>query len=64
MYTKLESDMAKWLEQGIVTENDYLDAKCSREKARLNIIINAIDLIIYNDEVKLLFHAEADGVEK
>ncbi len=56
MYTKLEQDMAKWLEQGLVTKNDYLDALNSREKARINTMINAIDLIIFNDEVKLLFH--------
>lgn len=58
MYTKLTADMEKWLEQGIVTENDYLDAKNNMEKARLNILLNAIDLIIFNNEVKLLFHGE------
>lgn len=55
MYNKLESDMAQWLQQGIVTENDYLDAFNNKEKARINIMINAIDMLIYNDEVKLLF---------
>ena len=55
MYDKLESDMAQWLQQGIVTENDYLDAFNNKEKARINIMINAIDMLIYNDEVKLLF---------
>ncbi len=55
MYQKLEADMEKWLEQGIVTENDWLDAKNNREKAELNIMMNAIDLLIYNNEIKIMF---------
>ena len=60
MYTKLESDMAAWLKQGIVTESDYLDAKNNKEKARLNVMINEIEQIIFNNEVKLLFHDDAE----
>ncbi len=55
MYEKLESDMARYLKQGYVTENDYLDAKNNKEIARLNMLINAVELIICNDETKLLF---------
>ncbi|MBR4449440.1 MAG: hypothetical protein IKS30_04495, partial [Treponema sp.] len=59
LYTQLESDMKKWLSQGSVTESDYLDALNNREKARLNIMINSIEQIIYNNEVKLLFTADS-----
>lgn len=59
LYTQLESDMKKWLAQGIVTESDYLDAMNNKEKARLNIMINSIEQIIYNNEVKLLFTADS-----
>lgn len=60
MYTALEADMARWLSQGLVTESDYRDAAGNKEKARLNIMINAVDLLIYNNETKLLFHDDAD----
>lgn len=62
-YTQLESDMAKWLKQGVVTENDYLDAKNDKEKARINILVNTIDFAVFNDEVKLLFTEDADSVD-
>lgn len=55
MYAQLESDMAKWYAGGSVTESDYLDAKNSREKARINILINAVEKIIYNNNVKMMF---------
>ena len=61
-YTQLESDMAKWLRQGVVTENDYLDAKNDKERARINILVNTIDFAVFNDEVKLLF-SEDGSVE-
>ncbi len=58
MYTQLAADMEKWYSQGLVTESDLNDAVNNREKARLNVMLNAIDLLIYNDEVKLLFNTE------
>lgn len=54
-YTALEKDMANWLKQGIVTENNYLDAVNNKEKARINVLVNAIDLLIFNADVKLMF---------
>ena len=58
MYEKLEKDMATWYKQGIVTENDYLDAKDNATKAQINLLINAIDVILFNDETRLLFHTD------
>ncbi len=55
MYRDLEADMSKWLKRGIVTESDYIDAKNNMEISRINVLINAVDLIIYNNESKLLF---------
>ena len=55
MYSQLEYDMDKWLSQGSVTKSDYLDAANNRDKAQMNILINAIEKIIYNNEVKMLF---------
>ncbi len=62
-YTQLESDMAKWLRQGVVTENDYLDAKNDKERARINILVNTVDFAVFNDDVKLLFTEDADSVD-
>lgn len=55
MYSQLEYDMDKWLEQGSVTKSDYLDAANNRDKAQMNILINAVEKIIYNNNVKLMF---------
>ena len=55
MYSKLESDMKNWLNQGSVTQSDYYDAENNKKKSQLNILINAIDKIIYNNNVKMLF---------
>ena len=44
--------------RGII-DSDYLDALNNKEKARLNIMINSIEQIIYNNEVKLLFTADS-----
>ena len=58
MYEKLANDMASWYRQGIITENDYLDAKDNAAKAQINLLINAIDVILFNDETRLLFHTD------
>jgi hypothetical protein len=58
MYEKLANDMAVWYRQGIITENDYLDAKDNAAKAQINLLINAIDVILFNDETRLLFHTD------
>ena len=55
MYSQLEYDMDKWLEQGSVTKSDYLDAANNRDKAQMNILINGVEKIIYNNNVKLMF---------
>ena len=55
MYSQLEYDMDKWLSQGSVTESDYLDAANNRDKAQINILINAVEKIIYNNNVKMMF---------
>ena len=55
MYSQLEYDMDTWLKQGSVTESDYRDAENNRSKAQMNILINAVEKIIYSNEVKLMF---------
>lgn len=55
MYSQLEYDMDGWLKAGSVTKSDYVDAANSRENARINMLINAVEKIIYNNEVKMMF---------
>lgn len=64
-YIALEKDMSRWLSQGIVTENNYLDTVNNKEKARINVLTNAIDLLIFNADVKLMFvEKKIDAGEK
>lgn len=55
MYSQLEYDMDNWLKQGSVTKSDYLDAENNRNRAQMNILINAVEKIIYNNNVKMMF---------
>ena len=61
MYEKLEKDMAEWYRQGIITASDYYDSRDNRDMARLNLLINATEYIIYNNETKLLFARDDDA---
>lgn len=55
LWNQLENDEKKWFREGIVKESEYLNASANRELYRLKLMINQIDLIIYNAETKLLF---------
>ena len=55
MYERLAQETEAWYRQGIVTESDWLDARDNRSKAQINLLINAIDVILFNNETRLLF---------
>lgn len=55
MYVQLEKDMASYLKDGIITESEYLTSFANKELYRIRLLINDIDLIIYNNTTKLLF---------
>lgn len=55
LYSNLESDLAKYLKEGIITESEYNSSASNKELYRIKILMNAIDLIIFNNETKLLF---------
>ena len=55
MYVALEKDMAEYLKAGVITESEYLSSYANKEQYRINLLINDIDLIIYNNTTKLLF---------
>lgn len=55
LYSSLENDLAKYLKEGIITESEYNSSAANKELYRIKILINAIDLIIFNNQTKLLF---------
>ncbi len=60
MYKNLTDDMEKLFAQGIVRETEYLDALANKELYKFKILMNDIDLIIYNNSTKLLFCRDAE----
>ena len=58
MYAQLAQDTESWFTQGIVTESDLRDARDNQQKAHINLLINAIDVILFNDETRLLFRTD------
>ena len=55
MYVQLEKDMNAYFKAGIITESEYLTSYANKELYRIRLLINDIDLIIYNNTTKLLF---------
>lgn len=60
LYESLAADMEKLFAQGIVRETEYLDALANKELYKFKLLINDIDLIIYNNTTKLLFCRDAE----
>lgn len=55
MYSNLEADFSKHFKAGLITESQYLSAFSNKELYRIKLLIDDIDLIIYNNTTKLLF---------
>lgn len=55
MYHALESDTARWYADGIITESEYRSAQVNKERYRLDLLCDVIDLILYNNDTKLMF---------
>ena len=60
MYKTLADDMHKYLEAGIITESEYLSAFSNKESYRIKLLLDDINLIIYNNETKLLFYRDEE----
>jgi hypothetical protein len=50
--------MMSWRGAVKVSEFDYIEARDKCDIAALNLLVNAAEYIIYNNETKLLFHAD------
>lgn len=55
MYVDLERDLKNYLASGIITESEYLSSFANKELYRIKLIMDDINLIVYNNELKLLF---------
>lgn len=62
MYKKLADDDYSYYKAGVIVESDYLDAITKRDEAFVNGLITDIEMIIYNNELTLLFHDDNDEV--
>lgn len=60
LYENLAADMKNLFAQGIVRETEYLDALANKELYKFKLLMNDIDLIIYNNTTKLLFCRDAE----
>ncbi|MBP3708945.1 MAG: hypothetical protein J6I73_00840 [Treponema sp.] len=58
MYETLEADNARYFQQGIITESEYRSAQVNKELYRYKTLVNDIELILYNNETKLLFYRD------
>lgn len=58
MYASLEKDMANFYKQGIISESEYISARINSRSYAVKKIINAIDFIIYNDNIVTMFVEE------
>ena len=56
MYDALEKDLLKWYKEGYIKKSEYLSAKNNRDLYKVKCTISEIELIMYNDTVKLLFY--------
>ena len=63
MYRKLASDMQGYYRQGIITESEYKKNLSSRDSYEIKVLVNALDLIIYNDNTRLLFCPEIEDLD-
>lgn len=55
MYVSVEKEMLNYYKQGYISEREYSSAVINTIQSRVNGLINQLDLIIYNDEVKSMF---------
>ena len=55
MYTAVEEQMLDYYKKGLISEKDYTSAVINTLQAKVKGLINRIDLIVYNDEVKAMF---------
>lgn len=66
MYVTQAKDLQNWYKRGVITESEWRSAEVNKENYRIQMLMNSIDFIIYNDETTLLFNRDEEliGGEK
>ncbi len=60
LYKSLEEDTLKWYKAGFVTEGEYRSALTNKKHYQIQMTVNALELLIYNSELKLLFVRDSE----
>ena len=60
LYTKLEEDTKTYFDRGLITESEYNSAKVNKENYQVQCLIDDIEMIIYNNDTKLLFTRDSE----
>lgn len=55
LYSDQERDLGAYYRQGFISQAEYMSAKVNKETYRIKQLVNAIDIILYNEETSLLF---------
>ena len=55
LYSSIEKNMLDYYKRGLISEKDYSSAQINTLQTYVKQLINRIDLIVYNDEVKAMF---------
>lgn len=55
MYEEIEKSMNEYYKKGLISDKDYLSAKNNVSQTKIKQLINNIDFILYNDDVKTMF---------
>ncbi|MBP5603418.1 MAG: hypothetical protein J6X78_11900 [Treponema sp.] len=55
MYLAVEAEMLDYYKRGLISEKDYTAAVINTLQAKVKGLVNRIDLIVYNDDVKAMF---------
>ena len=55
MYADVEKEMLDYYKRGFISERDYVSATIKTIQSEVKGLINRIDLIVYNDDVKAKF---------
>lgn len=58
MYKKLATDLEEYYKQGFIQESEYLSAKTNMQLYSVKILMNQLEILIYNDDVQLMFVPE------
>ena len=52
--------MERYYKQGIISQSEWRAAVVNKENARIKNLVTRLDMIVYNNETKLLFYRDEE----